>query len=67
MLNKLKLKQAESGIAHKFDQAIKITENIGLPVVVRPSYVLGGGAMEIVHDKSQLKQFINEAFKASRK
>ncbi len=65
LLNKLNLKQAKSGIANKFDQAIKISENIGLPVVVRPSYVLGGRAMEIVHDKSQLKKFINEAFKAS--
>ncbi|MDC3099755.1 carbamoyl-phosphate synthase large subunit [Candidatus Pelagibacter sp.] len=67
LLIKLKLKQAESGIAYKFDQAIKISEKIGLPVVVRPSYVLGGRAMEIVHDKSQLKQYINEAFKASEK
>ncbi len=65
LLIKLKLKQAESGIANKFDQAIKISEKIGLPVVVRPSYVLGGRAMEIVHDKNQLKKFINEAFKAS--
>ena len=65
LLMKLNLKQAESGIANKFDQAIKISEKIGLPVVVRPSYVLGGRAMEIVHDKSQLKKFINEAFKAS--
>ena len=65
LLIKLNLKQAESGIAHKFDQAVNIAEKIGLPVVVRPSYVLGGRAMEIVHDKSQLKQFINEAFKAS--
>ncbi len=67
LLIKLNLKQAESGIAYKFDQAIKISEKIGLPVVVRPSYVLGGRAMEIVHDKSQLKKFINEAFKASEK
>jgi len=65
LLIKLNLKQAESGIAYKFDQAIKIAENIGLPVVVRPSYVLGGRAMEIVHDKSQLQQFIAEAFKAA--
>ncbi|MDC3000654.1 carbamoyl-phosphate synthase large subunit, partial [Candidatus Pelagibacter sp.] len=65
LLIKLKLKQAESGIAYKFDQAVNVAEKIGLPVVVRPSYVLGGRAMEIVHDKSQLKQFINEAFKAS--
>ena len=67
LLIKLRLKQAESGIAYKFDQAIKVAESIGLPVLVRPSYVLGGRAMEIVYDKSQLKQFINEAFKASEK
>ena len=65
LLIKLKLKQAESGIAYNFNQAIKLSEKIGLPVVVRPSYVLGGRAMEIVHDKSQLTKFINEAFKAS--
>tara|TARA_B100002051_G_scaffold262898_1_gene286009 strand:+ start:2 stop:3226 length:3225 start_codon:yes stop_codon:yes gene_type:complete len=65
LLIRLNLRQAESGIAYKFEQAIKIAEKISLPVVVRPSYVLGGRAMEIVHDKSQLKQFINEAFKAS--
>ena len=65
LLIKLKLRQAESGIAYKFNQAIKIAEKIGLPVVVRPSYVLGGRAMEIVHEKSQLKEFVNEAFKAS--
>ncbi len=67
LLIKLRLKQAESGIAYKFDQAIKVAERIGLPVLVRPSYVLGGRAMEIVYDKSQLKKFINEAFKASEK
>ena len=67
LLIKLKLKQAESGIAYELDQAIKVAERIGLPVLVRPSYVLGGRAMEIVYDKSQLKQFINEAFKASDK
>ncbi len=65
LLIKLELKQAKSGIAYNFNQAIKLSEKIGLPVVVRPSYVLGGRAMEIVHDKSQLTKFINEAFKAS--
>jgi carbamoyl-phosphate synthase large subunit len=51
LLNKLKLKQAESGIAKTFKQAIQIAEKIGLPLMVRPSYVLGGRAMEIVHEK----------------
>ena len=65
LLIKLNLKQAESGIAHTYNQAIKISNKIGLPLVIRPSYVLGGRAMEIVHEKNQLKEFINEAFKAS--
>ena len=65
LLNKLKLKQAESGIAKNFKQAIQIAERIGLPLMVRPSYVLGGRAMEIVHEKNQLKNFVEEAFKAA--
>jgi len=65
LLNKLKLKQAESGIAKTFKQAIQIAEKIGLPLMVRPSYVLGGRAMEIVHKKSQLKNFVVEAFKVA--
>ena len=67
LLNKLKLKQANSGTAKTFSQAIKIAEKIGLPVMVRPSYVLGGRAMEIVHEKKQLKNFVQEAFKAAEK
>jgi carbamoyl-phosphate synthase large subunit len=67
LLDKLKLKQAESGIAKTFKQAIQIANKIGLPLVVRPSYVLGGRAMEIVYEKSQLKNFVEEAFKAAEK
>jgi len=65
LLIKLKLKQADSGIAKSYSQAIKIAEKIGLPLIVRPSYVLGGRAMEIVHEKNQLKNFVEEAFKAA--
>ena len=65
LLNKLKLKQADSGIAKNYKQAIHIAEKIGLPLIVRPSYVLGGRAMEIVHEKSKLKKFVDEAFKAA--
>ena len=65
LLDRLKLKQAESGIAKNYNQAIKIAKKIGLPLVVRPSYVLGGRAMEIVHEKNQLKNFVEEAFKAA--
>ncbi|MDA7606661.1 carbamoyl-phosphate synthase large subunit [Pelagibacteraceae bacterium] len=67
LLDRLKLKQAESGIAKTFKQAIQIAEKIGLPLMVRPSYVLGGRAMEIVYEKSQLKKFVEEAFKAAEK
>ena len=67
LLNKLKLKQAESGIAKTFPQALKIAEKIGLPLMVRPSYVLGGRAMEIVHEKKQLKNFVLKAFKVAEK
>ena len=65
LLDKLKLKQAESGIAKTFKQAIQIANKIGLPLMVRPSYVLGGRAMEIVYEKRQLKKFVEEAFKAA--
>ena len=65
LINKLKLKQADSGIAKTYNQAIKISKKIGLPLVVRPSYVLGGRAMEIVYEKNQLNNFIKEAFKAA--
>ncbi|MDC0400947.1 carbamoyl-phosphate synthase large subunit [Candidatus Pelagibacter sp.] len=65
LLDRLKLKQAESGIATTYKQAISIAKRIGLPLMVRPSYVLGGRAMEIVHEKSQLKKFVEEAFKAA--
>jgi carbamoyl-phosphate synthase large subunit len=64
LLIKLNLKQAESGIAKTYNEAIQIAKKIGLPLMVRPSYVLGGRAMEIVHEKDQLKDFVKEAFKA---
>ncbi len=67
LLNKLKLKQARSGIAKTYNEAIKIADKIGLPLMVRPSYVLGGRAMEIVYEKGQLRNFIEEAFNAAEK
>ncbi len=67
LLNKLRLKQAESGIAKTMPQALKIANKIGLPLMVRPSYVLGGRAMEIVYEKKQLKKLVQEAFKAAEK
>ncbi len=67
LLNKLNLNQAENGIARSFPQALKIAKKIGLPLMVRPSYVLGGRAMEIVHEKKHLKNFVKEAFKVAEK
>ena len=66
LLNKLNLKQAESGIAKTFSQALKIADKIGLPLMVRPSYVLGGRAMEIVHEKNSLK-ICSRGIQSSRK
>jgi carbamoyl-phosphate synthase large subunit len=56
----LKLKQPRNGIAHTKTEAINISLEIGFPLVIRPSYVLGGRAMEIVHNSVQLKRYISE-------
>ncbi|EEW56722.1 MULTISPECIES: carbamoyl-phosphate synthase large subunit [Tritonibacter] len=61
LVNELGLKQPKNGIASTDEQALKIAEEIGFPLVIRPSYVLGGRAMEIVRDMDQLKRYIKEA------
>jgi carbamoyl-phosphate synthase large subunit len=61
LLRKLKLRQPENGIAYSAAEARKIARKIGFPVVIRPSYVLGGRAMEIVRDDAQLDRYITEA------
>ena len=58
LLDKLKLKQPQNGIATSPKEARAIAEEIGFPVVIRPSYVLGGRAMEIVHDNGQLDRYL---------
>ena len=65
LLHKLALKQPENGIARSFEESEVIAERIGFPVVVRPSYVLGGRAMEIVYDVEQLRRYMANAVKAS--
>jgi len=65
MLNKLNLLQPANGTAFKFQEAKAIAKDIGYPVLVRPSYVLGGRAMEIVYDESMLERFIQEAASVS--
>ena len=61
LLIELGLKQPKNGIARSVEEAKRITSGIGYPVVVRPSYVLGGRAMEIVHDDAALDRYMREA------
>jgi carbamoyl-phosphate synthase large subunit len=65
MLHKLGLRQPENGTARSFEEAEKIAERIGYPVVVRPSYVLGGRAMEIVYEVDELRRYMRTAVQAS--
>lgn len=62
LLERLELKQPANGIARNLDQARKEAEKIGFPALVRPSFVLGGRAMEICYDRSQFERFVAEAF-----
>ena len=61
LLYDLGLKQPVNGIAHSPEEAFEIAKKVGYPLVIRPSYVLGGRAMEIVRDDAQLTRYINEA------
>ncbi len=61
LVNKLKLKQPENGIARSREEAIAVADRIGYPVLMRPSYVLGGRAMEIVDTQAQLENYIQTA------
>ncbi|MEJ6951046.1 carbamoyl-phosphate synthase large subunit [Natronospora cellulosivora (SeqCode)] len=61
ILKKLALKQPANGIAYSYQEAKEIAERIGYPVLVRPSYVLGGRAMEVVYDSSSLEDYIEKA------
>ena len=65
LLNKLNLRQPNNGIARAYEEAEQIAERIGYPVVVRPSYVLGGRAMEIVYDVDRLRDYMKYAVDAS--
>jgi carbamoyl-phosphate synthase large subunit len=58
LLDRLKLRQPKSGIATSPDKARAIAEEIGYPIVIRPSYVLGGRGMEIVHDSAQIDRYL---------
>jgi carbamoyl-phosphate synthase large subunit len=65
LLDRLGLRQAESGTAVSCDEAVAAATAIGYPVMVRPSYVLGGRAMEIVYDEESIRNYMTRAVKAS--
>ncbi|MDC0400129.1 carbamoyl-phosphate synthase large subunit [Alphaproteobacteria bacterium] len=65
LLDELKLKQPANEIVSTFDEAESAADKIGFPIVIRPSYVLGGRAMEIVHDTVSLKRYMQNAITVS--
>ncbi|MEQ9328525.1 MAG: carbamoyl-phosphate synthase large subunit, partial [Rhodospirillales bacterium] len=67
LLQKLKLRQPRNGLATSTDQAVTVAAEVGYPVVIRPSYVLGGRAMEIVHDEAGLRRYMTSAVSVSGK
>jgi len=67
IINKLNLVQPKNGCARSYSEAKEIAKEIGYPVVVRPSYVLGGRSMEIVYDEDSLNTYMEEAVKVSLK
>ena len=65
LLQNLGLHQPPNRTARTEEEAIRLADEIGYPLVVRPSYVLGGRAMDIVHDRSELERYMREAIKVS--
>ena len=65
LVNEVGVKQPPSGIAHSVDDALKIAGEIGYPVLVRPSFVLGGRGMAIVYHEDRLREYVEEAVKIS--
>ncbi|HXJ33655.1 MAG TPA: carbamoyl-phosphate synthase large subunit [Candidatus Eisenbacteria bacterium] len=65
VLTKLQLKRPPNGIARSEDEAVRVADSIGYPILVRPSYVLGGRAMEIVYDRDSLVGYMARAVRAS--
>ncbi len=65
LIQELKLRQPDNGTATSQEKAIEIAERIGYPVVIRPSYVLGGRAMQIVYDRAAIERYMRDAVKVS--
>jgi carbamoyl-phosphate synthase large subunit len=67
LMEKLRIPQPESGTGYSFEEVRDVAARIGYPVLVRPSYVLGGRGMEIVYDEKDLEDYMREAVRASKK
>ena len=67
LANQLNLKQPPNSTVKNLKEALKVSEEIGFPIVVRPSYVLGGRAMELVHNQVELEKYLKEAVEVSDK
>lgn len=65
LLQKIKLKQPPNALARSAEEAYKQAEELGFPIVIRPSYVLGGAGMEIVHDMDGMRRYISTAVRVS--
>lgn len=65
LVEKLELKQPPSAVASDVEDAVQIANRVGYPVLLRPSYVLGGRAMRLVHDEAELRRYMNEAQEAT--
>ncbi len=65
LVEKLGLRQPDSGTATTYDRALKMAQRLGFPLLIRPSFVLGGRAMQIVYDEKSFKTAVRQAFKAS--
>jgi carbamoyl-phosphate synthase large subunit len=65
LLHRVGLRQPDNGVARSVDEAEAVAERVGYPVVIRPSYVLGGRAMEIVYDRNGLHRYMREAVRVS--
>ena len=60
-MRKLDIRQPKNGLARTFEESLAVANKVGYPLVVRPSYVLGGRAMEIVYEQDELERYIKEA------
>jgi carbamoyl-phosphate synthase large subunit len=65
LLDSLGIPQTNGGMAENFEQALIVAEKIGYPLMVRPSYVIGGRAMQVIHEQIELERYLNEAVDVS--